>query len=149
MSATLANAKAILEADTGNLVLLATGGIWDWDETGRLGINRSNAATATAFVNGIIQPCLMLKLRSSVPYGGIADDSERIVTARDMLEIWALQDSGFATIKSMLGRSYTLLQGEPLGGFVCRWALTVQLPRDIEADANQERADYAVVYTRS
>lgn len=152
MSDTLANAKAILEADTTpvtGLVTLATGGIWDWDETGRMGINRSNDATAAAFANGIIKPCLLLKLRTSVPFGGIADDVEQVVSARDMLEVWAYQDSGYSTIKSMLARVYTLLQGKQLGGFACRWALTVEPLRDLEMDASVSREDYAVFWLRS
>lgn len=148
MSDTLANAKAILEADA-TLLALATGGIWDWDETGRMGINRSNAATAAAWANGIIKPCLLLKLRTSVPFGGIADDAAQVVSARDMLEVWGYQDSGYATIKSMLGRVYTLLQGKQLGGFSCRWAMDIQPTRDLELDASVERSDYSVIWLKS
>lgn len=147
MSATLSSAKTILEADA-TLLALATGGVWDWNETGRMGINRSNSATSAAFTAGIIKPCLMLKLRSSVAFGDIADDVERVTGARDMLEVWAYQDSGYSTIQSMLARVYTLLQGKQLGGFVCRWAQDIQPLRDIEMDANVERADYAVVWLR-
>lgn len=146
MTATLANAKAILEADS-TLVALATGGVWDWDETGRMGINRNN--TAAAFTNGIIKPCLLLKLRTSVPFGGIADDVTQIVSARDMLEIWAYQDNGYSTIKSMLDRVYTLLQGKQLGGAACRWAMNIQPTRDMDLDANVERSDFAVILLKS
>ena len=150
MTATLANAKTILEADTGNLVLLATGGIWDWDETGRMGINRSNTLTAAAWTSGIIKPCLLLKLASSVPFGDIADDPNKLVSVREMLEVWAYQDAGYATIKSMLDRAYTLLQGEKLGGFACRFAQKVQPPgRDIEMDACVEYDRYAVITLKS
>lgn len=150
MTATLANAKAILEADSANLVLLATGGIYDWDETGRMGIGRNNAATSAAFVNGIIQPCLLLKLASSVPYGDIADDSRHLTGARDMLEVWAYQDSGYSTIKSMLDRVFTLLQGQQLGGAACRWTQKVQPSmRDVEMDANVEYDRYAVFNVKS
>lgn len=147
MTVSLANAKTLLEADA-TLLALATGGIWDWDETGRMGINRSSATTAAAFTNGIIKPCLLLKLRTSVAFGDIADDVEQVTGARDMLEVWAYQDQGYSTIKSMLARVYTLLQGKQLGGFVCRWAMDVQPLRDIEMDANVERADYAVFWLR-
>lgn len=146
MTTTLASAKTLLEADTGNLLLLATGGIWDWDETGRMGLSRTNQPTA--FTSGIIKPCLLLKLTSSVPFGDIADDAAQIVSVREMLEVWAYQDSGYSTIKSMLDRVYTLLQGKPVGGFVCRFAETFQMPRDIEMDANVERWRYAVVALR-
>lgn len=152
MSNTLANAKAILEADTvpvTGLVALATGGIWDWDETGRMGINRSNTLTAAAFTNSIIKPCLLLKLRTSVPFGDVADDSAHITGARDMLEVWAYQHSGYSTIKSMLARVYTLIQGQRLGGYVCRWAMDTQPLRDVEMDASVERSDYAVIWLKS
>lgn len=149
MTATLANAKTILEADSANLVLLATGGIYDWDETGRMGIGRNNAATAAAFTSGIIKPCLLLKLRTSVPFGGVADDSLKVVSTREMLEVWAYQDSGYSTIKSMLDRVYALIQGERLGGYVCRWAMTLELLRDVEMDANVERSDFAVIVLKS
>jgi hypothetical protein len=150
MSDTLTSAKAILEADTGmgNLVALATGGIWDWDETGRMGINRSNAATAAAWSNGIIKPCLLLKVRTSVPFGEVADDAAQVTGARDMLEVWAYQDNGYSTIKSMLARVYVLLQGKRVGGYVCRWALDVEPPRDVEMDANVQRSDYEVFWLR-
>lgn len=148
MSTTLASAKTLLEAD-GTLTALATGGIYDWDETGRMGINRSNSATSAAFTSGIIKPCLLLKLRTSVPFGGIADDPGQIVTARDMLEVWAYQDNAYSTIKSMLARVYVLLQGKQVGGFVCRWAMSVEPPRDIEMDANLQRDDYSVITFKS
>lgn len=148
MSTTLASAKTLLEADA-TLLALATGGIWDWDETGRMGINRSNSATSAAFTSGIIKPCLLLKLRTSVPFGGIADDASRVVSTREMLEVWAYQDNGYSTIKSMLSRVFVLLQGQQLGGFVCRWALDVQPGRDVDLDASVERADYAVITMKS
>lgn len=145
-SVSLSSAKTILEADA-TLLALATGGIWDWNETGRMGINRTN--TPGAYTNGIIKPCLMLKLRSSVAFGDIADDAERVTGARDMLEVWAYQDQGYATIEGMLARVYVLIQGKRVGGYVCRWALSVQPLRDIDMDANVQRDDYAVYWLRS
>lgn len=149
MSSTLSDAKTILEADA-TLLALATGGIYDWDETGRMGINRSNSATSAAFSNGIVQPCVLLKLASSVAFGEVADDAAKVTGARDVLEVWAYQDSGYATMTSMLDRVFTLLQGQQLGGFVCRWTQKVRPPvRDIEIDANVEYDRYAVVWMRS
>ena len=149
MTNTLANAKTILEADA-TLSALATGGVWDWDETGRMGINRSNTLTTAAFTSGIIKPCLLLKLASSVPFGEIADDSAQLVSVREMLEVWAYQHTGYSTIKSMLDRAYTLLQGKQLGGFSCRFAQKVQpASRDTEMDASLEYDRYAVITLRS
>lgn len=148
----VANGKALLLADTvpvTGLVAIATGGIWDWDATGRLGINRSNAATTTAYSGGIIKPCLLLKMRTDLPFGAVADDAEQVTGARAMLEVWAYQDNGYATIKSMLNKVYSLWQGKRLGGYVCRWAGDFELPHDTDMDANVTRADYAVTYLRT
>jgi hypothetical protein len=148
VSDTLSSAKTVLEADA-TLLLLATGGVWDYDETGRMGIGRTNTAAAFDATSKIIKPCLLVKLRSTVAFGDIGDDPSRISGARDMLEVWAYQDSGYSTIKSMLARVYTLLQGKQLGGFVCRWAMDVQPLRDIDLDANVQRSDYEVFWLRS
>lgn len=147
MSNTLANAKTILEADA-TLLALATGGIYDWDETGRMGINRSNAATAAAFSSGIIQPCLLLKLRSSVPFGEIADDSAQIQAARSFIEVWYYQDNGFAAIDTMRERTWVLLHGKQLGGFACHWVFDSPQLHDIELDANVQRSDYSAWFLR-
>lgn len=152
MSATVANAKTLCEADTTpttGLVALATGGIWDWDETGRMGINRSNTLTSAAFTSGgIIKPCVMLKLRSSTPFGEIADDAAQVTGAREVLEAWVYQHSGYATIRSMLDRVYHVLQGKQLGGFECRWIGDLEPPRDIDMDASVVRAAYEVFILR-
>ena len=149
MSSSLSSAKTILEADA-TLLALATGGIYDFDETGRMGINRSNSATSGAFVNGVVQPCLLLKLSVSTPFGEVADDAAKVTGARDVLQVWAYQDNGYATMTSMLDRVFTLLQGQQLGGFVCRWLRKVQPPiRDVDIDANIERDDYEVFWMRS
>lgn len=146
---TLSSAKTILEADA-TLLALATGGIYDMDETGRMGISRSNSATTAAFTSGIIKPCLLLRLSASAPFGEIADDTTPSTGARDVIQVWAYQDSGYATITSMLDRVFVLLQGKQLGGFICRWLRKVQPPvRDIEVDANVEHDDYEVIWKRS
>jgi hypothetical protein len=148
MSTTLSSAKTILEADA-TLVALATGGIFTYDETGRMGIGRSNTLTSGAFESdGRIKPCLLIKVRSSTPFGNVADDAARISSARDMLEVWAYQDAALTTLTSMLDRVYTLLQGQRLGGFSCRWAFKLHPLRDIDLDAFVERDDYSVVYLR-
>lgn len=141
MSATLAAAKVILEADS-TLLATATGGVWDATELGRMGLNRTNAPAA--FTSGVIKPCIVLKLRSSVPIDGIADDEAKVVAQREMLEAWFYQDSGFAAINTMRDRVFADLQGEQLGGFVCRWAFDSAQLHDIELDANVMRVDYAV-----
>jgi len=137
----VAAAKALLEADT-TLMATATGGIWDFDETGRLGLSRT--LTPAAFdEHGRIKPCVVLKGRSCVPFG-IADG--QYVTTRQMLEVWFYEDAGYGNIKTMRQRVYALLHEVQLAGtFVCRWANSLRGPRDTDLGANVERSEYAVI----
>ena len=144
----LSAAKAILEADA-TLLATATGGIFDYTETGRQGLSRT--ITPTAFdSNGIIKPCVLLKLRDAIPDGQLADDASQYVSVRQILEAWFYADSSFAAIETMRDRVFTLLHGKQLTGtFVVRWAGDVRGQRDIELDAFLERSDYLVITKRS
>jgi hypothetical protein len=145
----LSSAKALLEADS-TLTTAATGGVWDFDETGRLGINRTaNAAAFDATL--IIKPCVLLKLRSSTPDYILADDSSQYVSLREMLEVWFYQANGFSSIETMRNRVYALLHTKQFGGaFQCLWAGDVRFPvRDTDLDAFVERSDYTVRAKRS
>lgn len=142
--------KTILEADA-TLAAAATGGIWDWDETGRLGLNLTN--TPGAFdANGIIKPAIMVKLRSSIPDYNLADDNTQYVSLRHNVEIWLYQDTGYITIESMRLRVYALLHTKQVTGegvFKIEWQGDVRGERDTEIDANVERSDYLVRARRS
>jgi hypothetical protein len=140
----LAAVKTLLEADA-TLLATATGGVYDYDETGRDGISRTAAATSAAFdANGIVKPCVLLKSRSETPDGILADDAERVVSAREMLEAWYYADSGFAAINTMKARVYTLLHATQVSGsFIVYWQGDIRFPvRDPDLDANVERSDY-------
>ena len=115
----LAAAKAILEADA-TLLATATGGVWDFDETGRLGLSRQS--TPAAFdANLTIKPCILVKSRSTNPDYILADDANKYVSTREILEIWLYQDSGYSTIETMKLRIHILLHTVQLvGTFVCR-----------------------------
>ncbi|MCC6454203.1 MAG: hypothetical protein IT328_04620 [Caldilineaceae bacterium] len=140
--------KTVLEADA-TLVALATGGIWDLNETGRMGLNRSNEATAAAFTNGMIKPCILVKLRSSNPAGDAVDEGEKVMSARDMVSVWFYQDSGLDQIDLMRERVRTLLNFKQLSGSGrCLWAGDSQPDHDIDLDANVQRSDYAVWHIR-
>jgi len=145
----LSAAKAILEADTATLVAAATGGIYDLDETGPQGINRT--ITPAAFdANGIIKPCILLKLRSSEPDPYLADEGARYVGVREMLEVWFYEDDGYSNIETMRNRVWALLHAVQLSGtFMCLWAGDVRNQRDTELDANVERSTYQVTTSKS
>ena len=144
----LSAAKTILEADAA-LLATATGGVWDFDETGRLGLSRT--LTGGAFDgNGILKPCVLLKLRSSTPDSILADDATKYVSVRELLEVWFYQDTGYTSIETMRNRVYALLHSVQLSGtFQCRWRGDVRGQRDTDIDASVERSDYIVYRARS
>lgn len=145
---TLSAAKAVLEADA-TLLATATGGVWDFDETGRLGLSRT--LTAAAFdANGLIKPCVLLKLRSSVPDGHLRDDANQYSSLVEMLEVWFYEDTGYSNIETMRDRVYALLHATQLTGtFAVHWAGDVRAQRDVELDASVERSQYQVYRARS
>jgi len=139
----LAAAKAILEADA-TLLAAATGGIYDYDEAGRLGISR--ATTPDAFDdNEILQPCVLLKLRSATPTGDLQDEATQYVSVREVLEAWFYEDDGYSNIETMRDRVYALLQNVQLSGtFQCIWAGDIRNQRDTDLDASVERSEFSV-----
>jgi hypothetical protein len=144
MSARLAAAVAILQGDNagaGNLVGLATGGIYDRSAIGRLGLNRNNPLTANAFDgNKNIKPCIVARIRSAVPVAeGFAVEGQR-----EVLWLWFYDFNGYAAITSMRARVYVLLQDKRVGGITCRHTLTGDQTQDIDLDACVQAEDYAI-----
>lgn len=144
----LSSIKTRLEADA-TLLATATGGIWDFTETGRLGINRTNTPSAFDAV-GIIKPCVLLRLRSATPDGVLQDDSGQYQSVREVVEIWFYEDSGYSVIETMRTRCYVLLQATQVTGvFAIRWAGDIRSQIDFDLNASVERSDYSVVTYRS
>jgi len=144
----LSAAKALLEADA-TLLATATGGMWDFDETGRLGINRTT--TPAAFdANEILKPCVLLKLRSSEPNPLLQDEGARYSGVREMLEVWFYEDDGYSNIETIRDRVFSLLHAVQLSGtFMCLWAGDVRGPRDSDLNASVERSTYQVATKKS
>jgi hypothetical protein len=137
-----------LEADV-TLLATATGGVYDLDETGPLGINRTT--TPAAFdANEIIKPCVLLKTRSSEPDQSLVDEGARYQSVSEMLEVWFYEDSGYSNIETMRDRVWVLLHAVQLSGtFMCLWAGDVRNQRDTDLDANVERSVYQVATKKS
>lgn len=140
--------KTILEADA-TLTALATGGIYDMDEAGAKGINRT--LTPSAFDgNGIIKPSILIRLRSSTPDPALQDDSNQYIAVREVVEVYLFQDSGYSTIDGMRARVYALLHAKRLSNtFRVEWAGDVRTMRDNDLDSSVERADYLSITWRS
>jgi len=144
----LSSIKTRLEADA-TLLATATGGIYDLTETGRLGINRTN--TPAAFdSNGVIKPCVLLRLRSSTPDYVLQDDTSQYQSVREMIEVYFYEDSGYTAIETMRTRCYALLQATQVtGAFAIRWAGDIRSSIDFDLNASVERSDYQVTTKRS
>lgn len=145
----LSAAKAILEADT-TLLATATGGVWDFDETGRQGLSRT--ITTGAFdSNGIIKPCVLLKLRSSTPDLVLRDDANQYNSVREIVEVWFYQDTGYDKIETMRNRVYRDLHAQRLSGmWQLLWGGDIRPGiRDTDLDASVERSDYLAIVKKS
>jgi hypothetical protein len=141
--------KARLEADA-TLLAIATGGVWDYDETGRLGINRGNTTAAFDATTGVIKPCVLVRARSAVPDFILRDIDGQYNSVRQVVEIWMYQDSGYTTIETMKSRVYALLNATQVtGAFFVSWAGDIGEQFDYDLNACVERSDYLVNTYRS
>src|SRR3569832_2578510 len=111
---TVSAIKAILEADS-TLLATATGGVWDYDESGRTGINRTDTPAAVDS-DGIIKPSNLVRLRSSVPDYIIADSAAHLVSTREMVELYFFEFSGNTNIEAMKARCFVLLHEKRIAG---------------------------------
>lgn len=145
---TLSVVKAILEADA-TLLAAATGGIYDLTETGAEGINRTTVPAAFDS-NLIIKPCILVKLRSSIPDSQVVDNANQLMSFRDMVECWLYQFGAYDQITAMSSRIYALLSGKHLTGTaLVMWAGDTQPMRNVDLDSYVVRSDYLAVSTRS
>lgn len=145
--------KSVLEGDA-TLLSTATGGVYDPDEAGRLGLSRTNSNTSDAFdSNQIMKPTLYLKSRGDTPDGVLRDDADQFNSTVEVVEIWAYDDpdTGYSNIRTMLDRCYALLHAAGLTATdaILHWAGDTPQLYDDELDAAVQRADYQVFASNS
>ena len=138
----------VLSADA-TLLALATGGVWNFEQTGTKGINRT--LTPAAFdATDILKPCILVSQRNANPDPSIQDDTGQVMAVRHICELYFFQDSGYSTIESMKNRCYALLHAQRLTGMIrTEWAGDMRLGRDLDLNAFVERVDYLNIYIRS
>jgi hypothetical protein len=142
----------LLEADNGvgGVATLLTGGIYTYNETGRLGISRKGTPGAYNTTTGIMKPCCVVKARGQNHDNGIWDDPAQSVSYRQVIELWFYDDgsAGFTAITSARNRAFTVIHGKMIGSskLIARWAgHPIEDARDQELDyAAMMRADYDV-----
>lgn len=103
------------------LMATLTGGFYAYGSLGREGLTRESVPAAYDS-NGYLKPCGIAKMRALIHdfevFDGIAQDA----SARQVVELWLYQDSGFTAIDTALARLYVLFQGYQLSNaFPCEW----------------------------
>lgn len=139
--------KAVLEADA-TLLTTATGGVWSWSDTGRLGLDRKLTPDAFDTTTGLIKPCLLVKSRSQVPDGGVYELSTPELSVAETVEVWFYENFGYSSIDTMRDRVFVLLHEQQLDSiFVIRWAGNPILSGidDAMGNVSVERSDFTVL----
>ena len=151
MTTFIAAVRAALEVDA-TLIAIATGGIWDTEETGRDGLTPDMIQDADSVV---IKPALFLKESTRAEFG---EADATIKAERWFLEIYGYQHTGYATIAAMLDRVKTLLNRQQVqftepADYWCHlmlWRGRVSDQKDLSlGGASMSRDRYEVHVTRS
>src|SRR5688572_20943251 len=98
--------ETILEANS-TLVTMATGGIHQLEDLGKLGLNRS--LHPGSFTNGMVKPTIVVRQRSNTPTYDVVDEGNQIISARAVVEIWYYEQLGYNIINAMRDLVYPLL----------------------------------------
>lgn len=107
--------KALLSADA-TLTGILTGGIYTRHELGKQGLKADNSLASSAYAldDGfkVLQPCVVIRLRSDVPDGNRFDAQSQTVSSSGTLELYFYDESAFETIETARDRAYRLLHAK-------------------------------------
>jgi len=90
------------------LLLLLDGGLYTWEDTGRLGINYSN--NPLAFNGALIRPCAFIKTKEIQPTTDLRDEAEQIMSYRRTCQIFLYQEGGTAILEQVFNMMYNMIQ---------------------------------------
>lgn len=91
--------------------LYLTGGLYKYEDLGPEGISRES--TPTVFdANGYLQPCGLIKQRSTVNTGDLSDYEYKLISLREVIELYLYQDRGYDKIDGAKNLIMTELTGE-------------------------------------
>lgn len=91
-----------------NVVLALPGGIWTWEETGRLGISFTN--TPLAFDRAVLMPCMLIKTRLITPTFDLRDEPEQIMSYKRTVQFFIYQENGTSVLEETYNLVYNLIQ---------------------------------------
>ena len=98
-------------ADTFITSLYLTGGLFKSGDLGPEGITRETAPAAFDS-DGFLKPCALVKQRSTVNTGDLSDIDYKLISKREVVEIYLYQDTGFDTIDNAVNYITMQLTGE-------------------------------------
>ena len=91
-----------------SLVLSLPGGIYTWEDTGRLGINYTN--TPLAFDGALLLPCAFIKTKEIQPTKDLRDEAEQVMSYKRLCQIFIYQEGGTAILEEIFNMMYNLIQ---------------------------------------
>lgn len=104
--------KTLLVADA-TLSGILNGGIYTRFELGKQGLKNTNSSAYT-LDDGfrVLQPCLIVHIRSDVPDGNRFDAPTQTISASGTLELFFYNESDFTVIEIARDRAYALLHAK-------------------------------------
>lgn len=145
---------AVLYADS-TLTALLTGGIYNGRSVGMMGINRQSIPAAfNSTAPYTLKPCLIVKGRARVPFGGIRDTAYASVRQVIMLYFYADGDTAYTVLEQARERVFTLLDNKQIQpasqsnqkAFRLQWFNGIDDEREAALNnALMERDDYAAI----
>lgn len=141
-----------LNADA-TLMSYLTGGVHDFSDVGRKGINRLQVPGAYSETSGLLKPVAVVIEADETPDGQAVNASDGFMSTVTPIYIFIYDsgDAGYATIKTVYDRIYSLLHTKQLpGAFQILWTGTQRDKREpLLKDAGFYRADFRVHGYRS
>ena len=142
--------KAVLVADTVTRTT-ATGGIYVYEQLGRLGINRT--ITPDLFdADGLLRPNIIIQGREEQRVDAIVDPIQNEQSMRMVLEIYLYDDSdsGYVNIDILRNRVFNLLNLQSVNNTYLRYLRTLRRQREFALDmACFERCEFEADYIQS
>lgn len=106
------------------LMTIMTGGVYAYGSLGLEGLTRETVPAAFD-ANGYLKPAIVAKARPLIPDGEVYDADSQDTSARQIIELWFYQDSGYTSIDSGMARTFILFQGHRFSDtFPVEWAGT-------------------------
>jgi hypothetical protein len=133
--------KGVLEVNAA-LTAVLTGGIYDFDETGRTGITITT--TPTAFSGPKLLPCALVKTRQRFANNDLRDEATQTASFSQIVEVYLYEQSGYTNIENAFDKIFELLHDKnisTLGRFQFVGSVESRMAEEL-AGASMYRMDF-------